>query len=98
MASALVGLAAVWVFAPSGFWGLGTADLVAIYALVLLPAFTVAALRADREAQAAQCATQAPPPPTFALPETEPAAGQRVARRSVIHEPAYEPDVAKERV
>ncbi|MFT3687119.1 MAG: hypothetical protein QM783_19715 [Phycisphaerales bacterium] len=97
VASALVGLAAVWLFAPTGFLWLDTSDLLAICALVLLPALTVAAVRADRHAQAAIVQTE-PAYPTPALPELEPVAGQRVARKSVIHEPAYLPDPAHERV
>ena len=52
LASALVGLAAVWLFAPTGFLVLDTADLLAVFALVLLPVLTAWAVRADRVAQA----------------------------------------------
>jgi hypothetical protein len=97
IASALVGLAAVWLFAPSGFLWLDTSDLVAVCALVLLPVLTIVAARADRQAQAAAAPIE-PDVPAPALPELEPVAGQRVARKSVIHEPAYLPDPAPERV
>jgi hypothetical protein len=92
VASALVGLAAVWLFAPTGFFKLGTSDLLAVLALVVLPLLTVWAVRADRAAQAeAQARASAFSPIAPATPETEPARGQRVARKSVIHEPAYLP-------
>lgn len=99
IASALVGLAAVWLFAPTGFLRLDTSDLLAVFALVILPLLTVWAVRADRAAQAAageQSSAITPVAP--AVHETEPALGQRVARKSVIHEPAYMPDPARERV
>jgi hypothetical protein len=95
VASALVGLAAVWLFAPTGFLRLDTSDLLAVCALVVLPLLTVWAVRADRAAQAVaqeRAATFEPAAP--ALPESSPASGQRVARKSVIHEPAYMPDPA----
>lgn len=90
VASALVGLAAVWLFAPTGFLRLDTSDLLAVFALVILPLLTIWAVRADRAAQAAaeeraSAYTHVAP----VTPETEPVRGQRVARKSVIHEPAY---------
>lgn len=101
VASALVGLAAVWLFAPTGFLWLDTSDLLAVFALVLLPVLTVVTVRADRAAQAAAelCGheEEAIVTPTPLLPESEPLAGQRAARKSVIHEPAYLPDPAPPR-
>lgn len=88
--SALVGLAAVWLFAPTGFLRLDTSDLLAVVALVILPLLTVWAVRADRAAQAAEREHESAFTPIApATPESEPVLGQRVARKSVIHEPAY---------
>lgn len=90
IASALVGLAAVWLFAPTGFLRLDTSDLLAVFALVLLPLLTVWVVRADRAAQADVCTTQAQEDPRSpSLAPGEPVLGQRVTRKSVIHEPAY---------
>jgi hypothetical protein len=97
VASALVGLAAVWLFAPTGFFRLDTSDLLAVFALVLLPLLTVLAVRADRAAQAIddeRAAASAPAAPVS--PEVEPLLGQRVARKSVIHEPAYLPQTGSQ--
>lgn len=95
VASALVGLAAVWLFAPTGFLRLDTSDLLAVFALVVLPLLTVWVVRADRAAQAfADESEHASMPLGQAKAETEPVSGQRVARKSVIHEPAYLPDPA----
>lgn len=92
VASALVGLAAVWLFAPTGFLRLDTGDLLAVFALVLLPLLTVWVVRADRAAQAqAEDLANAADLRSPALAIGEPALGQRVPRKSVIHEPAYLP-------
>ena len=99
VASALVGLVAVWLFAPTGFLRLDTSDLLAVFALLLLPVLTVWSVRADRAAQAAaEERATAFQPIAPVTPESAPAQGQRVVRKSVIHEPAYLPDPARERV
>lgn len=99
VASALVGLAAVWLFAPTGFLRLDTGDLLAVFALVLLPLLTVWVVRADRaaQAQAEERAVDVRRHGLAAAP-VEPAMSQRVARKSVIHEPAFSPEVTRERV
>ena len=97
VASALVGLAAVWLFAPTGFLRLDTGDLLAVFALVLLPLLTVWVVRADRAAQAREeevATTEAHRLHAAATPE--PVLGQRVARKSVIHEPAYMPQTTEQ--
>jgi hypothetical protein len=88
----MVGLAAVWLFAPTGFLRLDTGDLLAVFALVLLPLLTVWAVRADRAAQEQTedtCRSMGEPAARHST--AEPLTGQRVARKSVIHEPAYMP-------
>lgn len=89
IASATVGMVAVWLFVPTGFKGFDTGDLLAVFALILFPLLTTWVVARDRAAQA-EAAEQAAAASLAAQPQTlEPTQGQRAARKSVIHEPAY---------
>ncbi|HYD02228.1 MAG TPA: hypothetical protein VEB22_13455 [Phycisphaerales bacterium] len=96
LASALVGLSAVWLFAPTGFLRLDTGDLLAVLALVLMPLLTIWVVRADRAAQAHAAELAVSAQRTSEAPQVEPLPAQRATRKSVIHEPAYMPVVGEQ--
>lgn len=98
LASALVGLSAVWLFAPTGFLKLDTGDLLAVLALVLLPLLTIWVVRADRAAQAhaAELLSESRRTADAHPPQPGPPTVQRAPRKSVIHEPAYLPQASEQ--
>lgn len=89
LASAALGMAAVWLFVPSGFAGFDTGDLLAVAALIGLPALTVWVVRKDRAEQVRS--SEGERGPVVLAEGRDLSIGQRAAHKSVIHEPAFVP-------